>query len=74
MVLLQSFNDRGNAFFGSKLFESRFKTKIHICQIALVVVMFILTGARISLRPQGRPLTRSDTLGIVMVRDVLDVP
>lgn len=42
--------------------------KMHCIQIILVIVMISLTGARVAIKPSGMPVTRSDTLGIVMVR------
>lgn len=42
-------------------------TKMHFIQMTLVIVMIILTGARVGIKPSGMPVTRSDTLGIVMV-------
>ncbi|KFY21258.1 hypothetical protein V491_03044 [Pseudogymnoascus sp. VKM F-3775] len=58
--------ERIRRFFASGLFDARYNIKIHIVQISLVVVMFILSGARIATKPKGRPTTRADTLGIVM--------
>lgn len=57
-------------FFRSGFFDARYKTKIHVFQISLVIIMFILSGARIATKPNDRPVTRADTLGIVMVRKI----
>ncbi|KAH8892744.1 hypothetical protein GQ53DRAFT_763871 [Thozetella sp. PMI_491] len=53
-------------FLRSSRFNPRHKTKVHILQICLVIAVFIFTGARIATKPSGMPVTRSDTLGIVM--------
>lgn len=42
-------------------------TKVHFIQMLLVIIMISLTGARIAVKPSAMPVTRSDTLGIVMV-------
>lgn len=54
-------------FFDSPFFNPSFMTKAHFIQIILVVIMISLTGARIAVKPSFMPVTRSDTLGIVMV-------
>lgn len=48
--------------------------KMHFIQMILVVVMISLTGARVAIKPSGMPVTRSDTLGIVMVSLSLRAP
>ncbi|KAH8748649.1 hypothetical protein F5883DRAFT_473857 [Diaporthe sp. PMI_573] len=53
-------------FLHSPVFNPSFMTKVHFIQLLLVVIMISLTGARISVKPSGMPVTRSDTLGIVM--------
>ncbi|KAI4857461.1 hypothetical protein E4T45_01041 [Aureobasidium sp. EXF-8846] len=42
------------------------KNRIHWTQLTLVVTIIILTGIRISIKPSSMPVTRSDTLAIVM--------
>lgn len=55
-------------FLHSPLFSPYFMTRVHFIQLLLVIIMISLTGARIAVKPSGMPVTRSDTLGIVMVR------
>lgn len=54
-------------FLDSPFFNPSFITKVHFIQIILVIIMISLTGARIAVKPSFMPVTRSDTLGIVMV-------
>lgn len=54
-------------FLDSPFFNPSFMTKVHFIQIILVIIMISLTGARIAVKPSFMPVTRSDTLGIVMV-------
>lgn len=54
--------------FSGALFDDKYKTKAHACQLALVVAVFGLVIASIATKPAGIPMTRSDTIGIVMVR------
>lgn len=42
-------------------------SKMHFIQMILVIVFISLTGARVAIKPKFMPVTRSDTLGIVMV-------
>lgn len=49
------------------LFSTSFKNKMHYIQLALVTTVIILTGVRIALKPSFLPVTRSDTMAIVMV-------
>lgn len=56
-----------SAFFHRPIFNTSFMTKMHFIQMTLVIIMIILTGARVGIKPSGMPVTRSDTLGIVMV-------
>lgn len=58
------------SFFNSKWFEPHWKTRLHIGQIVLVVLIIGLTGARINTKPDGMPTSRSDTIAITMVRTV----
>ncbi|KAH6654686.1 hypothetical protein BKA67DRAFT_646380 [Truncatella angustata] len=58
--------DHVRYFFDSSYFDGRHKTKIHILQIVLVILMIGLTGGRIATIPSGRQVSRGDTLGIVM--------
>jgi len=39
---------------------------MHWIQLTLVVTIIVLTGVRISIKPSSMPVTRSDTLAIVM--------
>ncbi|THZ20554.1 hypothetical protein D6C91_04709 [Aureobasidium pullulans] len=48
------------------LFSTSFKNKMHYIQLALVTTVIILTGVRIALKPSFLPVTRSDTMAIVM--------
>jgi hypothetical protein len=59
--------DRIKAFFHSRWFDAHYKTKVHIGQIILVILIIALTGARIATKPKGMPTTRADTLAITMV-------
>lgn len=61
-------------FFHSPLFNTSFMHKMHFIQMILVIVMISLTGARVATKPSGMPVTRSDTLGIVMVGPGLHSP
>lgn len=54
-------------FFSSSWFSSQHKTKLHIIQIVLVILMIGVVGGRIATIPEGRKVGRGDTLGIVMV-------
>ncbi|KAH6893019.1 hypothetical protein B0T10DRAFT_481275 [Thelonectria olida] len=58
--------DRIKDFFHSRWFDTHYKTKVHIGQIALVILIIALTGARIATKPKGMTTTRSDTLAITM--------
>ncbi|KAJ0109475.1 hypothetical protein J7T55_000400 [Diaporthe amygdali] len=66
MDRIRNFFDDVSAFFHSPLFNPDFKNKMHLIQVTLVITMIILTGARVGIKPSGMPVTRSDTLGIVM--------
>lgn len=67
MDRIRNLFDNVSAFFHSPLFNFDFKNKMHLIQVTLVITMIILTGARVGIKPSGMPVTRSDTLGIVMV-------
>lgn len=71
---LRSYFRRISDFFHSPLFNPSFMLKMHFIQMILVIVMISLTGARVAIKPSGMPVTRSDTLGIVMVSLILRVP
>ncbi|KAL6404541.1 hypothetical protein AUP68_13934 [Ilyonectria robusta] len=53
-------------FFQSRRFDPEWKTRVHIGQILLVVLVIGLTGARVATKPAGVPTSRSDTIGITM--------
>jgi hypothetical protein len=44
---------------------------MHYIQLGLVVVIICLTGARIATKPKSMPVSRGDTLAIVMVQAIL---
>lgn len=67
MNRIRNYSAKVSAFFHSPFFNPSFMNKMHFIQMALVIAMIILTGARIAVKPAGMPVTRSDTLGIVMV-------
>ena len=51
--------------FDNKWFSSHLKLRLHIAQLTLVLLAIILTGIRIKFKVG--PVTRSDTIAIVMV-------
>ena len=53
-------------FLNGPFFGTSFKNKMHWIQLTLVVTIIVLTGVRISIKPSSMPVTRSDTLAIVM--------
>lgn len=67
MDRLRSYFQRISDFLHSPLFSPSFMLKVHFVQMILVIIMISLTGARVAIKPAGMPVTRSDTLGIVMV-------
>ncbi|KAI5262321.1 hypothetical protein E4T47_09305 [Aureobasidium subglaciale] len=58
--------DNIKSFLESPLFNTSFKTRMHYIELALVALVIILTGVRISQKPSFLPVTRSDTMAIVM--------
>ncbi|KAI1073783.1 hypothetical protein F5B20DRAFT_565822 [Whalleya microplaca] len=56
------------SFLTSAFFDICHKMKVHIAQITLIMVVISLTVARVATKPSGVPTTRSDTIGIAMVR------
>ncbi|KAM5344763.1 hypothetical protein ACJ41O_010625 [Fusarium nematophilum] len=58
--------DRIRDFFSSHWFDPHWKTRVHIGQLLLVVLVIALTGARMATKPAGVPTSRSDTIGITM--------
>ena len=66
MGYIQNAASSASAFLSSPFFSTSFKNKMHWIQLTLVVVIIILTGIRISIKPSSMPVTRSDTLAIVM--------
>ncbi|KAM3497332.1 hypothetical protein MY10362_009315 [Beauveria mimosiformis] len=54
-------------FFNRPLFDSTHLTKVHVVQVVLVLLIFVMSGVRIANRASNMPATRSDTLGIVML-------
>lgn len=59
--------DRIKSVISSRFYDEHYKTKVHIGQLALVTLMFVFSGVRIANKPAGVPVSRSDTIGIVMV-------
>lgn len=55
------------SFLTSSYFDGHYKKKVHIVQLSIVTLMIILSGARVAVKPKGIPVTRADTIGIVMV-------
>lgn len=53
--------------FSSSFFDEKQKTKLHAGQLALVVAVIGLVIGSIATKPAGYPVSRSDTVGIVMV-------
>ncbi|KAI0146702.1 hypothetical protein BJ166DRAFT_602617 [Pestalotiopsis sp. NC0098] len=54
------------SFLTSSYFDGHYKKKVHIVQLSIVTLMIILSGARVAVKPKGIPVTRADTIGIVM--------
>ncbi|KAI4740644.1 hypothetical protein E4T50_08923 [Aureobasidium sp. EXF-12298] len=63
---LRNTANSASVFLNGSFFSTSFKIKMHWIQLTLVVTIIILTGVRISIRPSTMPVTRSDTLAIVM--------
>lgn len=53
--------------FDGPLFASRYKTKVHIGQLGLVVVIVALAIGKIVTRPSYMPMNRLDMVAITMV-------
>ena len=66
MGLIHDAKTSTSAFLASPFFSTSSKTKMHWTQLTLVLTIIILTGIRISQKPSSMPVTRSDTLAIVM--------
>ncbi|ETS73839.1 hypothetical protein PFICI_14785 [Pestalotiopsis fici W106-1] len=66
MDRLRLWMDNVRSFLGSSYFDGHHKKKVHIVQLLLVVLMIILSGTRVAVKPKGIPTTRADTIGIVM--------
>jgi len=66
MGLIQNTSSSASAFLNGRFFSTSVKNKMHWIQITLVVTIIVLTGVRISIKPSSMPVTRSDTLAIVM--------
>ncbi|KAF7544308.1 hypothetical protein G7Z17_g10058 [Cylindrodendrum hubeiense] len=58
--------DRIKSFFNSHWFDAHYKTKVHIGQIVLVILIIALSGGRVATKPSGMPTSRSDTIAITM--------
>ncbi|KPM40795.1 hypothetical protein AK830_g5745 [Neonectria ditissima] len=58
--------DRIKAFFNSSWFDAHYKTRVHIGQLILIVLVICLSGARVATKPSGIPTSRSDTIAITM--------
>jgi hypothetical protein len=63
---LRNTANSASVFLNGSFFPTSFKNKMHWIQLTLVVTIIILTGVRISIKPSSMPVTRSDTLAIVM--------
>jgi len=63
---IQNTSNSASAFLNGRFFSTSFKNKMHWIQLTLVVTIIVLTGVRISIKPSSMPVTRSDTLAIVM--------
>jgi hypothetical protein len=66
MGRIQDTTDSASVFLNGSFFSTSFKNKMHWIQLTLVVTIMILTSVRISIKPSTMPVTRSDTLAIVM--------
>ena len=66
MGFMQNTSSSATSFLNSRFFSTSFKNKMHWIQLTLVVTIIVLTGVRISIKPSSMPVTRSDTLAIVM--------
>lgn len=66
MGSIQNASSRASSFLNGPFFKTSFKNRMHWTQLILVVTIIVLTGVRISMKPSSMPVTRSDTLAIVM--------
>lgn len=55
------------SFLTSSYFDDRYKTKVHMGQLLLIILVISLTIARIATKPKEMPTSRADTIGIIMV-------
>lgn len=55
-------------FMNGGLFDTSYKPRMHYIQLVLVLVIICLTGGRIATKPKSMPVSRGDTLAIVMVQ------
>lgn len=67
MDKIRTWMDNVRRFLTSVYFDGHHKKKVHIVQLVLVALIIILSGTRVAVKPKGIPVTRADTLGIVMV-------
>lgn len=49
------------------IFSNRYKTKIALGQLAIVIIVLILSVVRIFTRPAAAPRTRASTMSLGMV-------
>lgn len=56
------------SFFQSRWFDPKFKTKVHILQFVLIIVIVGLAIGKIVTRPDYMPMNRMDIVAITMVR------
>ncbi|CAI6333270.1 unnamed protein product [Periconia digitata] len=63
---MDSFRNKASGFLNGPIFNPALKTKMHCLTILLVVIVIVVTGVRIQTKPKGIPVTRSDTISIVM--------
>jgi hypothetical protein len=63
---IQDTASSASRLLNGSVFPTSFKNKMHWIQLILVVMIIIITGVRISIKPSSMPVTRSDTLAIVM--------
>lgn len=67
MSALRSFRDKVDSFQNKRVFNPVLKTKVHCVTTFLVIVVIVVTGVRIQVKPAYIPVSRSDTISIVMV-------
>jgi hypothetical protein len=66
MGRVQGAASSASRLFNGSIFSTSSKNKMHWIQLTLVVTIIIITDVRISIKPSSMPVTRSDTLAIVM--------